>query len=81
MTHPEQARLSPELATAVFDEAPRRDSAAQMVLRVTGRATRTGDVDVPEGVAVTGVPGAANHDPARFPDPPRSTSGAKAHVR
>ncbi|TWP50012.1 cytochrome P450 [Lentzea tibetensis] len=69
VTFPDQARLLPELATAVFDEALRWDSAAQMVLRVTGRATRIGDVDVPEGVAVTGFLGAANRDPARFPDP------------
>ncbi|WP_406346182.1 cytochrome P450 [Streptomyces sp. NBC_00648] len=74
LEHPEAAaelRQDPALAEAVVDEVLRYDTPVQYVGRRAVRDTRIADVPVPKGAAVIAVLGAANRDPARFPDPDR----------
>lgn len=72
--HPEQwtmLRENPELADGVVEETLRWDSPAQLATRVAHEDVElVGDV-VPAGSAVAVLLGAANRDPAVFPDPDR----------
>ncbi|MBF6332836.1 cytochrome P450 family protein [Nocardia transvalensis] len=51
-------------------------------LRYTGEPVRIGDIDIPEGQLVYVVLTAANHDPARHPEPERLdiTADASGHL-
>ncbi|MEU8772358.1 cytochrome P450 [Streptomyces sp. NPDC048606] len=75
LRHPEAlARLSrsPDLIPAALDELLRHDSPVSVAtFRHSTRDLRIGGVDIPAGHPVLIAPGAANRDPATFPDPHR----------
>jgi cytochrome P450 len=75
LTHPEQAdrlRADPDLAPAFVEEILRYDSPVQLTSRFTSRPVELGDGPTLDGgVEVTMLLGAANRDPARYPDPHR----------
>jgi cytochrome P450 len=72
LDQPEQwelLRRRPDLAPAVTDELLRHGGTVQLVSRVATEDVAFGDTVVPAGSPVLVVIGAANRDPARFPDP------------
>ncbi len=72
LAHPDQMRLlrtSPELAATAVDELLRYDSPVQTNGRTVLEATRLAGIDLQPGQVVLTLLGAANRDPARFPDP------------
>ncbi|MFI7577043.1 cytochrome P450 [Micromonospora sp. NPDC049497] len=74
LDHPREAatlRDRPDLAPAYVDELLRFDSPVQLTTRVSGVATRYGDVDVPAGSWALLLLGAANRDARRYPEPER----------
>jgi cytochrome P450 len=84
--HPDQrARLAedPSLWPNAVDEVLRHDSPVQRTARMARRDTEVGGVPVAQGEIVVTVLGAANRDPAVFPDPDRfdvTRPNAKEHV-
>ena len=76
--HPdERARVvaDPTLVATAVDEALRYDTPVQGNARVTTRPAEVAGVELPEGSFVVGLLGAANRDPARFPDADRFDVG------
>lgn len=74
LEHPDQLdwlHRHPELAAGAVEELLRYDSPAQLAARVALGDTQLGGVSVRAGEAATVVIGAANRDPARYPDPDR----------
>ena len=74
LAHPgERARLiaDPTLARTAVEEILRYESSNQLGNRVTTAPTTIGGEPLPPGTFVTIVIGAANRDPAIFPDPDR----------
>ncbi|TDC39382.1 cytochrome P450 [Micromonospora sp. 15K316] len=75
LEHPEQAdrlRGDPHLAPAFVEEILRYDSPVQLTGRLTTVPLELGDgLRLPAGADVTMLLGAANRDPARYPDPHR----------
>jgi cytochrome P450 len=74
LAHPaEKQRLieSPGLARTAIEEILRYESSNQLGNRVTSAPTTIGGTPYPAGTFVTIVIGAANRDPAHFPDPDR----------
>lgn len=73
----ERGRLiaSPDLARLAVEEALRIESSNQLGNRITTSAARIGDVQLAPGTRVTLCIGAANRDPAVFPDPDRFDVG------
>ena len=75
LERPEQAarlRSDPGLAPAFVEEILRYDSPVQLTTRSTTAALDLGDgLRVGPGVSFTMLLGAANRDPARYPDPHR----------
>ncbi|MFJ7204643.1 cytochrome P450 [Streptomyces sp. NPDC098789] len=73
--HPEafdRLRRDPELIPGALDELLRYDSPVSVAtFRHSTRDLRIGGVDIPAGHPVLIAPGAANRDPAAFPDPDR----------
>ncbi len=72
--HPDvhaRLRRDPTLVPAFAEEAMRWDAAAQGFVRSPTRAVDVGGTVVPEGAQVLVHIGAANRDPAAFPDPDR----------
>lgn len=69
----ERARLvaDPGLIRTAIEEVLRLESSNQLGNRITTRAAEVGGVAMPAGTAITLCIGAANRDPARFPDPNR----------
>src|SRR6185503_9818260 len=69
----EKARLiaQPELIRTAVEEILRFESSNQLGNRVTTRAVDVGGVAMPAGTFITIGIGAANRDPAEFPDPDR----------
>jgi len=69
----ERARLlaRPELIRPAVEELLRFESSNQFGNRVTTRAVAVAGVAMPEGAFITIGIGAANRDPAEFPDPDR----------
>ena len=69
----EKARLldQPELIKPAVEEFLRFESSNQLGNRITTRATEIGGVAMPAGTQITLCIGAANRDPAQFPDPDR----------
>lgn len=59
----------PALLPAAVEELLRFDSPVQAVARFARTDAELGGVAIPRGSAVLGLVGAANRDPARFPDP------------
>jgi cytochrome P450 len=74
MRNPEQReklQQHPEIITTAVDEILRYDSPLQRVLRVAKQDIEIGGQPIGQGEIVLGMLGAANHDPAEFPDPDR----------
>jgi cytochrome P450 len=74
LRHPEQIdllRAEPALFTNLPDELLRYDGTVQLAGRATKAPVEVGGVAIPAGEGVITLLGAANHDPARFPDPDR----------
>ncbi|MEV5712276.1 cytochrome P450 [Amycolatopsis mediterranei] len=74
LTHPEQFALlagDPGLAAGAVEEVLRWDGAAQMSQRAAARPAVLDGREVAAGEMVVVLGGAANRDPARFPDPDR----------
>ncbi|MSQ60586.1 MAG: cytochrome P450 [Betaproteobacteria bacterium] len=72
--HPDQrARLlaQPELIESAVDEILRYESSNQLGNRIATQATGVGAVSMAAGTQITLCIGAANRDPAQFPDPER----------
>ncbi|MEV0911532.1 cytochrome P450 family protein [Streptomyces hokutonensis] len=86
LQHPESlARLKadPELFCTALEELLRFDSPVGIAtFRYSTEALTLGGTDIPAGVPVLIAPGAANRDPARFPDPDRVDldRGAAGHL-
>ncbi len=64
-----RVRQEPALLPPLLEEMLRLDAPVQGMFRSTTRATRVGDVDLPEGALLWLVFGSANRDPEAFPDP------------
>ena len=64
-------REQPELAKAAVEEVLRYESSNQLGNRITTAPVRLGGIDLPAQTPVTVCIGAANRDPAQFPDPER----------
>ncbi|ADJ46181.1 cytochrome P450 [Amycolatopsis mediterranei S699] len=74
LTHPEQFALlagDPGLAAGAVEEVLRWDGAAQMSQRAAARPAVLDGREVAADEMVVVLGGAANRDPARFPDPDR----------
>ncbi|MFD5074398.1 cytochrome P450 [Streptomyces sp. NPDC058371] len=75
LQHPDslaQLREAPELMGTVLDELLRFDSPVGIAtFRYSTESLTLGGTDIPPGVPVLIAPGAANRDPAHFPDPDR----------
>jgi cytochrome P450 len=73
----EKARLiaRPDLIRSAVEEFLRFESSNQLGNRVTTRTVEIGGVTMPAGTFVTIGIGAANRDPAEFPDPDRLDAG------
>ncbi|WP_438862204.1 cytochrome P450 [Paractinoplanes aksuensis] len=70
LDHPELAkRLTPKLAPAYVEEVLRIESPVQLTERYTSRPTVVGGTELPADAELVLLLGAANRDPARFPDP------------
>lgn len=72
LRHPaalEEVRRSPEKVAAAVAESLRLESPVIQLNRITTGDVRYQDVIIPKGVHVSMMWGAANHDPAAFPDP------------
>jgi len=67
----ERLRAQPELMASAVEELLRFESPLQLNNRVTTGPTQIGDRGVPAGTFITLGVGAANRDPAQFPDPDR----------
>ena len=69
----ERARLlaQPDLIKTAVEEFLRFESSNQLGNRITTRETAVGGVTMPAGTQITLCIGAANRDPAQFPDPDR----------
>ncbi|HET6856276.1 MAG TPA: cytochrome P450 [Streptomyces sp.] len=82
--HPEslqRLREEPELLDAAVDELLRFDSPVGIAtFRYSTEALTLGGTDIPAGVPVLIAPGAANRDPARFPEPDRLELDRDARV-
>jgi cytochrome P450 len=74
LRHPDQlAKLKarPELIEGAIEELLRYDSPVQMTSRLAAADLEIDGVPVKQGTMVVGMLGAANHDPAVFPEPER----------
>jgi cytochrome P450 len=74
LRHPDARRdlaAHPELIESAIEECLRMESSNQLGNRRAAVATRIGGVDIPAGTYVHLGIGAANRDPAQFPDPDR----------
>ena len=67
----ERLGREPDLVARFVEEVLRLRSPLQRVFRVATRTTRLGGVGIPAGARVLLLLGAANRDPACFPDPDR----------
>jgi cytochrome P450 len=74
LTHPDQldaVRADRSLVPAAIEESLRWDQPLAAFGRLTTRETQVGGVTIPEGCPVLAAVGAANHDPAVWPEPDR----------
>jgi cytochrome P450 len=67
----EKLRKHPELAKSAVEEVLRYESSNQLGNRSTTEPVRLGGVELPAQALITVCIGAANRDPAQFPDPDR----------
>jgi unspecific monooxygenase len=63
------ARVTPDLVATCVEEMLRFDSALQLFERTATAPVQVGDVTVQPGQRIAALLGAANRDPAVFPDP------------
>ncbi|GAU65985.1 putative cytochrome P450 [Streptomyces sp. NBRC 110611] len=78
-----QLRVEPGLMSTTLDELLRFDSPMNIAtFRYSTEPLTLGGTEIPAGVPVLIAPGAANRDPARFPDPDQLDLGrdASAHL-
>ena len=76
--HPDQlaaVRDDPSLVPGAVEESLRMESAVQTMFRTATRDTELAGVAIPKGGRVVLLIGAANRDPATFPDPDRFDVG------
>jgi cytochrome P450 len=73
----ERLRANPELIASAVEELLRFESPLQLNNRVTTAKTEIGGRGFPAGTFITLGVGAANRDPAQFPDPERLDVGRK----
>ncbi|MCE7009006.1 cytochrome P450 [Kibdelosporangium philippinense] len=84
--HPEQWELlkaQPDLATNVVEEVLRYESPVPVLMRFTHDLVQLDGGEVPAGASVLFMLGAANRDPAVFPEPHRfdiTRSGSVEHL-
>ncbi|HEY8525626.1 MAG TPA: cytochrome P450 [Acidimicrobiales bacterium] len=74
LSHPDQLdalRADPGLTGAAIEEGIRWEPPLLLISRTTLRDTEVCGVEIPAGASVVCNLGAANHDPARWPDPER----------
>lgn len=74
LRHPDQLgrlREDPSLVTGAVEELLRFDGPVQRTGRIASCAVELGGRTIPEDAIVLGILGAANRDPAVFPDPDR----------
>ena len=74
LRHPDQLarlRAEPGLLPSAVEELARYDGPVQRTWRITTTAVELGGRTLPAGALVVAVLGAANRDPARFPEPDR----------
>ena len=74
LRHPDQLerlRAEPGLIASAVEELLRFDSPVQRTARITNAEVEIGGKTIPEGAFVVTAIGAANRDPAQFPDPDR----------
>ena len=74
LRHPkelERLRDEPALIQSAVEELLRYDGPVQRTARITNADVELGDHKIPKGSMVAPVIGAANRDPAHFPDPDR----------
>ena len=78
LEHPDQLarlRTDPALVEPAVEEMIRFDSPLQLFERTAKEPVRIADVTIPAGRKVAALLGAANRDPAAFPDPDRLDVG------
>ena len=74
LRHPDQLKLlrnDPSLTAGAVEELLRYDSPVQITSRVAGEDLTLGGQSLKRGDILLGLIGAANRDPAQFPDPDR----------
>jgi cytochrome P450 len=74
LQHPDQLRMvrdDPALIPGAVEELLRYDSPVQRTARVTKTVLEIGKKKIPKHSLVVAAIGAANRDPAQFPDPDR----------
>lgn len=74
LSHPDQLAAlhdDPGLIGSAVEECLRYDGPILLTIRITREDTAFGDKVIPANKPVMCMLGAANHDPARFPDPDR----------
>jgi cytochrome P450 len=72
LRHPEQLaklRRQPELITSAVEECLRYDGPIVLTIRILHEDAEFGGKRIPQNAMVWALLGAANRDPARFPDP------------
>ena len=80
LEHPDQLarlRTDPALVEPAVEEMIRFDAPLQLFERTAKEPVRIGDVTIPAGRKVAALLGAANRDPAAFPDPDRLDVGRR----
>jgi cytochrome P450 len=78
LRHPDQRRrlaADPSLIASAVEELLRYDGPVQRTGRLADADVKVGGVEIPKGSLVLGLVGAANRDPAHFPDPDRLDLG------
>jgi cytochrome P450 len=78
LRHPDQLerlRREPALVGSAVEELLRFDSPVQRTARITNAEVELGGKTIPSGAFVVTAIGAANRDPAHFPDPDRLDIG------
>jgi pimeloyl-[acyl-carrier protein] synthase len=78
LRHPaelERLQARPELIGSAVEELLRFDSPVQRTARITNAEVEVGGKTIPSGAFVVTAIGAANRDPAHFPDPDRLDIG------
>ena len=76
----ERLKADPSLIPNAVEELLRYDSSVQLTGRVTSAEVEIGGVVLPAGESVIALLGAANRDPAQYPDPDRLDVG-REHIR